>query len=406
MPMRILGALLVVGGVLAIGLAVDPGAPAPAVRVVSASEPGPGPGSLQPPSELPVPELQAVLVAEGLDRPTSAVGDHLGRLFITEKSGVIRVVVDGVVLTQPLLDLDDLVPDQRTEQGLLSMALHPDFTDNALFYVNFTDRQGDTRVLEYRMIETDDGPVADRASARQIMWVDQPGQFHNGGMLQFGPEGHLFVSFGDGGFGEPQVNARDTRNVLGSIVRIDVDAAHPYAVPIDNPFVGTGSASEIWVYGMRNPWRFFIDPIDRVLVIGDVGQFTWEEITVLSLDQGGQDLGWPDVEGAYCYEDPECDPAGFTLPSFAYNHTVGCAVVGGPVYRGGAIPGLDGMVVYADFCAGFVRAFGLIDGHVVRSVDLLEQAAHGPILSLATDSDGEILILTQGGEVRRLQPAG
>jgi glucose/arabinose dehydrogenase len=404
--MRILGALLVVAGVLSVGLAVDPGAPAPSVPIVAAVEPGPGPGSLQQPSSVPIPDLEAVLVADGLDRPTSAVEDHLGRLFVTEKSGVIRVIVDGQMVEQPVFDLDDRIPDDRVEQGLLSMVLHPEFADNGLFYVDFTDELGDTRVVEYRMLETDQGPVADLGSARSILWVDQPGQYHNGGMLQFGPEGRLFVSFGDGGFGSPQANARDLSNVLGSIVRIDVDAADPYAVPIDNPFVGTGLAPETWVYGLRNPWRFFIDPVERVIVIGDVGQFTWEEVTVLPLDRGGFDLGWPTVEGGFCYEDPDCDPAGTVLPDFAYNHLVGCAVVGGPVYRGKAIEGLRGMVVYADFCGGFVRAFGLLDRHVVRTVDLLEQAAHGPILSLAVDADGEILVLTQGGEIRRLQPAG
>lgn len=405
--MRAVLGLFVVTCLLAGGAVVDTGdGPAPRRATVPAPLVTGGPGVLSPPSMDPIPDLEAVLVAAGFDRPTAAVEDHRDRLYVAEKSGVVRVVASGTVLEQPLIDLDAAIPDRRVEQGLLGLALHPRFAESGLLYLNFTDEWGDTRIVEYRVVETSDGPVADPASARLVMWVDQPGQFHNGGMLQFDPEGRLFVGFGDGGFGDPQSNARNPRSVLGSIVRIDVDAARPYAVPADNPLVGTDAAPEVWAFGVRNPWRFFIDPVDRVVVVADVGQFTWEEISILSLDAGGYDLGWPLVEGPSCYAEPGCDPGAFVEPAYTYSHGVGCAVVGGPVYRGSAIPGLQGMVVYADFCGGFVRAFGMTDAAVSREVDLLEQAAHGPILSLAVDGDGEILVLTQFGEVRRLQPVG
>ena len=362
-------------------------------------------GTLPWPSEERLPELEAIVLVDGLDRPTAAVAAPDGRLFIAQKSGVILVLDDGEILEDPLLDLDEAVPDSRTEQGLLSIALHPEFESNGRFFVNLTDAAGDVRVLEYRMSATEEG-VADPRSARLVMKVEQPGQFHNGGMLQFGPDGFLYASFGDGHFGPSQLNARELRNVLGSIVRLDVDSGDPYAVPRDNPFVGTGFAPEIWVYGMRNPWRFWIDPVDRVLVVADVGQFTWEEVTVLPLDTGGLDLGWPVMEGDHCHESATCDRAGLVIPHVEYAHSLGCAVIGGPVYRGSRIPALEGMVVYSDFCTGFVKAFGMRGGHTVRRDDLIEPARYGPVLSLATDADGEVLMLTQAGEVRRLQPAG
>lgn len=405
--MRVLAVVVLVSSILAAGAVVERGdGPAPSAVVVPTRTSQASPGSLRPPGEAPVPEVEAVLLAEGLDRPTAAVEDPRGRLFVAEKTGVVNVVVDGAVSVRPVLDLDASIPDTRVEQGLLGLALHPGFDENRLLYVDFTDLDGNTRILEYRIDEADDGPVADLESAREVMRVDQPGQYHNGGMLQFGPDGYLYASFGDGHFGDPQWNARDIDTVLGSIIRIDVDAAEPYAVPSDNPFVGVEGADEVWLYGVRNPWRFWIDPVDRVIVVGDVGQFAWEEVTVVPLDVGGLDLGWPIIEAEHCYAEDDCDPAGMVLPDLSYGHSVGCAVVGGPVYRGSAIPEIRGMVVYADFCGGFVRAFGLDGTHVVRHVDLVEPLRYGPILSLAVDADGEVLILTQSGEVRRLQPSG
>ncbi|MEE9298599.1 MAG: PQQ-dependent sugar dehydrogenase [Acidimicrobiia bacterium] len=355
------------------------------------------------PTEERLPDLEAVLVAEGLDRPTSAVAPGDGRLFVTEKSGVIRVVDDGVVLPDPLLDLDDAVPDHRPERGLLAIALHPDFAATGRFFVHLTDLDGDSRLIEYRM--SADPNIADPTSARLILKVDQPGEFHNGGMLQFGPDGYLYVSIGDGGFGDPDRNGRLRENMLGSILRIDVDAGKPYTVPADNPYVGTPLASEIWLSGMRNPWRFFIDPVNRQIVIGDVGQLRREEVTVLPLDAGGLDLGWPIMEGDECYQADSCDSEGLVMPDVVYSHSSGCAVIGGPLYRGASIPELQGMVVYADFCSGRVRAFFLFEGHVLRHLDLIAAGTYGPILSLALDEAGEVLLLTEMGEVRRLQRA-
>jgi glucose/arabinose dehydrogenase len=186
------------------------------------------------------------------------------------------------------------------------MALHPRFEENGRLYVHLTDLDGDSRLIEYRISEEDEN-LADPESAKLILAVEEPGEFHNGGMLQFGPEGYLYVALGDGTFAfDVNPNAALKQNLLGSILRIDVDAADPYAVPADNPYVGEGLAPEIWLSGMRNPWRFFIDPVTRQMAIGDVGQFSREEITVVPLDVGGLDLGWPRMEGDECYLAESC----------------------------------------------------------------------------------------------------
>ena len=374
---------------------------------VIVSEPRPRTGTVPPPSfpsDAPMPEIEASLVVDGLDRPTFAVPTGDGRLLVTEKGGLIRVVVDGEILPDPFLDLDGAIPDRRPERGLLAMALHPRYSDNGRFYIHFTDGVGDSRLIEYQ-VSADDPNRADPTSARLILAVEQPGEFHNGGMIQFGPDGFLWVAYGDGDFGDSDRNAVLRQNLLGSILRIDVDAADPYAVPADNPYVGTDLAAEVWLSGMRNPWRFFIDAETRQIVIGDVGQFSWEEITVLPMDAGGLDLGWPRLEGSRCYQADTCATDGLTMPDLVYSHSLGCAVIAGPVYRGSLIPELEGMILYADFCSGLVRAFSLFNGHVLENVALLEPGVYGPILSLAIDENGEILLLTQMGEIRRLRIA-
>ena len=344
------------------------------------------------------------MVVDGLDRPTFAVQLGDGRLLVTEKGGFIRLVSDGEILPEPFLDLDAVTPDHRPERGLLTLAIHPQFEQNGQFYVHLTDADGDSRLIEYR-VSQDDPNLADPESAKLILAVEQPGEFHNGGMLQFGPEGYLYVALGDGTFAfDVNPNAALKQTLLGSILRIDVDAGDPYAIPSDNPYVGEGFAAEIWSSGMRNPWRFSIDPVTRQMAIGDVGQFSREEITVVPLDVGGLDLGWPRMEGDECYLADSCVTAGLTMPDVVYSHGIGCAVVAGSIYRGALIPELDGMIVYADYCSGLLRAFSLFEGHVFGHVNLLALGTLGPVLSLAVDGDGEILILTELGEIRRLQP--
>lgn len=354
------------------------------------------------PDDARIPALTALLVAGGFERPTAAVATPDGRLFVAEKSGTIRVVVGHRVLDEPLLDLSDGTLSRGAERGLLGLALHPDFERNGRFFVHLTDLDGDSRLIEYRVAGVDPN-VADPRTARTVLRVEQPGEFHNGGQLLFGPDGYLFVGMGDGGFGDPHVNAALRTNVLGSILRIDVDGGDPYSVPADNPYVGSANASEIWLSGVRNPWRFWIDAPTRKMVIGDVGQFRREEINVVPLDTGGLDLGWPTREGGECYEADECPSEGFTPPAAVYAHAAGCAVIGGPVYRGSLVPELRGRIVYADFCRGWVRAASLVEGRLHGLKVLIPPMKYGPILSIAVDADGELLILTEEGAVRRLQ---
>jgi glucose/arabinose dehydrogenase len=225
-------------------------------------------------------------------------------------------------------------------------------------------------------------------------------------MIQFGPDGYLYIAMGDGDFGDSDRNGALTETLLGSILRIDVDAADPYAVPTDNPYVGSSTAApEIWMSGMRNPWRFFIDAPTRSIVVGDVGQFEWEEIQLLSLDESGLDLGWPTMEGKRCYQASACDETGFVIPDVVFSHGNGCAMVAGPVYRGSLLPELSGMVVYADYCTGRMGAYSLVAGKVSQHRLILDPGPQGPVLSLAVDDDGEILLLTELGEIRRLQRA-
>ena len=371
-------------------------------RVVPSPTTSPGAAPAPPPSATPVVPT-AVAIAAELDRPThiaAPAGDD--RVFIAERRGAILILRDGVILQDPFLDLTTVVSSSKGEQGLAGLAFHPDYAANRRFFVSFTDLDGDLRVLEYRA-DADAPDRADPESGVLVLEVPQPDQFHNGGGLVFGPDGELFIGLGDGAFSkEPNPRAQDLSVLHGKILRIDVDHERPYTVPAGNPFIDKGRA-EIWAYGLRNPWRFWIDPVDRVVVIGDVGQFNWEEVTVLSLNDGaGKNLGWPVLEGFRCYRADDCDGTGMTLPRVVYPHPDGCAVIGGPVYRGRALPQLWGWALFADFCQGWVKAFDLGDGSPVIG-DVVDGL--GAIQSLGVDGHGEVLVANAEGTIFRIQGA-
>jgi len=372
-------------------------------RVVPPPSVAPG-RSDTPPDPTAVPTIPvAVAVAGGLDRPTHITapeGDD--RIFVAERSGAIRIVEGGAVLPDPFLDLTTVVSSSKGEQGLAGLAFHPGYAENGRFFVSFTDLDGDLRVLEY-VTDAEDPDRAAPETGVLILEVLQPDQFHNGGGLLFGPDGELFIALGDGMFSEePNPRAQDLTVLQGKILRIDVDHERPYTIPAGNPFIDRGRA-EIWVYGMRNPWRFWIDPVDRVVVIGDVGQFNWEEVTVLSLDEdAGENLGWPVLEGFRCYRAERCDGAGMRLPRVVYPHPDGCAVIGGPVYRGRTFPDLWGWALYADFCQGWVKGFDLGNASPVI-VDVVDGL--GAIQSLGVDGHGEVLVAAAEGTVFRLEAA-
>jgi glucose/arabinose dehydrogenase len=342
-------------------------------------------------------------IATGLSRPlylTAPAGDQ--RLFVVEKTGRIRIVKDGELLPIPFLDLGGAV-STGSEQGLLSMAFHPDYASNGFFYVDYTDVDGNTHVTRYSVSDAD-ADVADPASAKTILTVEQPFANHNGGLLLFGPDGKLYIGLGDGGSGgDPLGNGQSLGTLLGKILRIDVDGGDPYAVPPDNPFVGqAGARGEIWAYGLRNPWRFAFDAATDRLYIADVGQSAWEEVNVVPADAGGRNFGWNTMEGTHCYNASSCDQTGLTLPVLEYSHDDGCSITGGYVYRGTLAPDLVGQYLYSDYCSGFLRSF-TFDGATVTREATWNVGDVGSIQSFGEDARGELYLLSTNGVVYKVE---
>jgi glucose/arabinose dehydrogenase len=294
-------------------------------------------------------------VAAGLAGPVAIAhaGDGSGRLFVTLKSGQIVIFNGAHILSTPFLDIGGLV-SAGGERGLLSAAFHPNYVGNGFFYLSYTDAAGDSVIARYSVSANPNR--ADSASGVILLTITQPFSNHNGGQLQFGPDGYLYISIGDGGSGgDPQNNGQNLGNLLGKILRIDVDSGFPFVVPADNPFVGVGGArEEIWSYGLRNPWRFSFDRLTGDLFIGDVGQSSWEEVDFQPAGSaGGENYGWRLMEGSSCFNPAiNCNNGTLTLPILEYDHAAGCSVTGGYRYRGSANPDLDGIYVYGDYCTG------------------------------------------------------
>src|SRR5205823_12815722 len=276
-----------------------------------------------------------------------------GNVYVVEKPGRIRVIVRGRPRARSFLNISSLVSDGG-EQGLLSVAFSPRYASNHRFYVDYTDRSGDTRVVEYRSRGLSRSPVR----VRQVLFVDQPYDNHNGGQLQFGPDGYLYIGMGDGGSGgDPMGNGQNKNSLLGKLLRIDVDNGFTYTVPPNNPFVNTVGADEIWAYGLRNPWRFSFDRANGRLFLADVGQNAFEEVDII--ERGGN-YGWNIMEGAHCFSPSTgCTTTGLLLPINEYDHSLGIAVTGGYVYRGRQFPDLIGTYLFADF--GSSRIWGLTE---------------------------------------------
>lgn len=337
-------------------------------------------------------------------------------LWVVEQTGTIKVydLAADAVRRTPFLSINDLV-SAGGERGLLSVAFHPDYAANGRFFVNYTDRRGHTQIVEYRA-----GPdrlVADPASARPILQIDQPASNHNGGTMIFGPDGYLYIGTGDGGrAGDPWGNAQNPSTLLGKMLRIDVDGGEPYGVPADNPFVGRrGARPEIWALGLRNPWKFSFDRATGDLYIADVGQNAWEEIHFQPAGSpGGHNYGWNRMEGTRCYPpNSRCDPRAFTLPVAEYGHNLGCSVTGGYVYRGQAIPGLQGYYLFGDYCTGRIWAMSTAPAASYRDEPgptplwPYEELVRTPyrITAFGEDPAGELYVADHGGRVYRLVPA-
>jgi glucose/arabinose dehydrogenase len=339
--------------------------------------------------------------AQGLQRPlflTAAPGDPVrGRLFVVEKGGRVRVILQGVVQETPLLDLRARV-SRGGEQGLLGLAFHPRFAANGRLFVNYTDRRGDTHVAEFRMADRTRGAV-DPGSERDLLSIDQPYANHNGGHLAFGPDGGLYVGTGDGGSGnDPHGHGQSPVSRLGKMLRLDVDAP--------------GATRSIHMRGLRNPWRYSFDRANGDLYIADVGQNRYEEIDVVPAAEarrGGQNFGWAVLEGRHCLEGRPCDPSRFTPPVVEYTHDAGCSVTGGYVYRGRAMPELAGIYFYADYCTGLLRGFRYVRGRVQdhwdwkRTLDPGSRLAE--VASFGEDGEGELYVVSLGGTIWKLTRA-
>lgn len=329
------------------------------------------------------------VIASGLTRPVDVqpADDGSGRLFIIEKPGYIRVYENGQLLDAPFLDITDRVNDNSNEMGLLGLTFHPDYEQNGYLYVNYTGSGGDTRISRFQA----SGNVADPNSETVLMFIEQPYPNHNGGGLDFGPDGYLYAGLGDGGLaGDPHKNGQNKTAMLGKILRINVDNGNPYSVPADNPF-----GNEVWAYGLRNPWRISFDRATGDLWIGDVGQGAWEEIDYLPAgSQGGANFGWSIMEGNHGY-DGESQP-GLLLPAAEYSHSEGgCSVTGGYVYRG-AMPEWRGIYLYGDYCSGKVWGLFLSNGSWQSQV-IFETGI--TITSFGQDESGEIYLASDNGSV-------
>lgn len=298
-------------------------------------------------------------VLSGFIQPThiTHAGDGTGRLFVVEQNGRIRVIRNGLLLDVPFLDIVSRV-SCCGERGLLSVAFPPGFETKSYFYVNYTDLSGNTVLARYHLSANPD--VADSASEEILLTVPQPFANHNGGQILFGPDNFLYIGMGDGGSAaDPLNNGQNLSSLLGKMLRIDVESGLvPYGVPASNPFVSSPTIrSEIWSLGLRNPWRFAFDSLTGDLYIADVGQNAFEEVNFQpALSQGGENYGWRIMEGAHCFNPNPCDQTGLVLPVAEYDHSQGCSITGGLVYRGNRFPRMQGNYFFGDFCSGRIWA--------------------------------------------------
>ncbi len=362
------------------------------------------------PSPLPLLPLVASVAVTGLNAPvfaTAPEGD--ARLFIVERAGRIVIAQGGVPSATPFLDITSRV-GVAGEGGLLSMAFDPRYAVNGFFYVYFTEVSGDIAIERFQ-VSAGNPDVADPAPLRILTITHRTFPNHKGGLVRFGPDGFLYIGTGDGGGGgDPSGNSQNLDSLLGKLLRIDVSnasAATPYTIPSTNPFQGQPNRrGEIWAYGLRNPWRFAFDPPAGRLYIADVGQERIEEVDVSAADGAGLNYGWNVTEGTSCFSSSPCSTSGFTLPVLEYSHDAsgGCSVVGGFVYRGSALPELQGRYFYSDFCGGWLRSFVFSGG---SATDQRQSIANmGTVQSFGEDGRRELYVLTAEGQALRIGRVG
>lgn len=381
----------------------------------SAAPPPVPPPPPPPPVAAPTVDLQAAFTNLNFQTPvamTQAPGDST-RWYIVEQRGRLQVFAnDPNTLSASLfLDITDRVDNSDSEAGLLGVAFHPQYPATPQVFVSYT-ATGPGGGVPYvsrisRFLSLDGGLTLQPASEEVLLTVDQDNVNHNGGDLKFGPDGFLYAAFGDGGgAGDPNNNAQQSSNLLGSIIRIDVDTGMPYAIPPSNVFAanagspcengvsGGGDCPEIFVWGLRNPWRFSFDTVGGDLWIGDVGQSSWEEV---NRAQGGENFGWRVREGANCFNPSSGCSTAFTDPVTEYDHSVGASITGGFVYRGSAVPDLVGWYVFGDFVSGRLFAIPADTTSLVSPSELLDSSVS--IATFAQDTDGELYVVNYSGTI-------
>jgi glucose/arabinose dehydrogenase len=395
------------------------GSPPPSSPVATVAAPSPtpspSPAASPTPSLSPTPPpllgLELQVVAKDLNHPLDAKarpGD--GEIWVIEQRGVMKRITDGGV--EEVLDIRSLVNDASIEQGLLGFAFHPKYPEDPRVFVYHSKANNDNVLASY---ETSGDPnVLDPATRKDVLVIDKAPDMvrHNAGTVLFGPDGLLYLSVGDAA--QARVNGQDPANLPGSVLRIDVDAGDPYAIPAGNPFgpggtapAGLKGAPEVWWFGLRNPWRFSIDAATGLAYVGDVGQERIEEVNVVPLAEGGLNFGWPTFEGSRPYSNVTA-VSDVTKPVLEIAHNDadgGCSVTGGEVYRGMAIPELAGTYFYADWCRGWIRSFRFADGVVADAKDWSAELKVETVSSFGHDAGGELLVLDwQADTVSRIVP--
>ena len=373
-------------------------------------------------------DIGAKKIASGFDKPIyiCSFPNHDNHHIVLEQKGTIKIIKDNQILRSYFLDIRDRVHRPLfpgDEMGLLGFAFDPDYIENNYIYVHYNDKEDNTIISRF---EVDDG-IANKSSEKNILKLKQPYMNHNGGTISFGKDGYLYIGLGDGGSaGDPEKRAQDLTNLFGSILRIDVHTSDSYLIPKDNPFVGNNNIkSEIWSYGLRNPWRFSFDRLTGDMIIGDVGQSLWEEINFeLFPNKGGKNYGWNVMEGNHCYpEDSKCNSDNLTMPVFEYPNNAnyaktlfgikqpnmdGCSITGGYVYRGNELVDMDGRYIFGDYCTGKIWSIVVNEnesinlknhtGSIMNSIGKKEFY----LSSFGEDNKGEIFIIDYNGTIYKL----
>ena len=371
------------------------------------------------------PQLEAKLIGHGLNEPLYITNypNNTDKLLVLEQEGIIQILEKDTLSKIPFLNISDRVHQPlypADEMGMLGLAFDPNFNKNGNFYVNYVDRNGFTIISRFKVEENS----GNKNSEQILIKLKQPYPNHNGGFIEFGPDGYLYIGVGDGGSaGDPQNRAQDLSNLFGTILRIDVSNHEDYKIPQDNPFYNKNKFKpEIWHYGLRNPWRFSFDKETGDMYIGDVGQNNWEEIDFQPVNsKGGLNFGWKILEGTHCYpkDDGNCLKEGMTPPLFEYPNDAnylktiigikqkrmqGCSVTGGYVYRGKNKPELYGRYFFGDYCTGKVWSLKNINGEleiIDHTQELLEKMDKSQfyLSSFGEDEDGELYLVDYAGEI-------